>query len=230
MCSHASSKLLMRTTPLSTASVSVSVVSWYTTPGQSMRKMRLVRFTYCHTLVSPGMGAVTHTFLVRSAFMTELFPTLGYPTNPTLMFCLSMRSRENCRSRLSSAPLPKGLVTEAWNASVGYSRLRVCSQRLVTHAGTRSTLLRSRITCLCRFMASRLRCCSRCRQRVPMGSRASSTCTMTSEESTTLYSSPQMRLDCPFSNRLPLTSLRTPSSFSRTRSRSWMAPASVPSE
>jgi hypothetical protein len=40
----------MRTTPLSTASVSVSVVSWYTTPGQSMRKMRFVRFTYCHTL------------------------------------------------------------------------------------------------------------------------------------------------------------------------------------
>ena len=57
--------------------MSESLVSWYTTPGQSMRKMRLVRLTYCHTLVSPGMGAVTHTFFVRSALITLLLPTLG---------------------------------------------------------------------------------------------------------------------------------------------------------
>jgi len=37
------------------------------------------------------------------------------------------------------AALPKGLVTEAWKASVGYSRDSVCSHRFVTHAGTRST-------------------------------------------------------------------------------------------
>ena len=51
---------------------------------------------------------------------------------------------------------------------------------------------------------------------------------MTSEESTTLYSSPQMRLDCPFSKREPLAASRTPSS-ARTRSRSLTAPATTPS-
>ena len=33
-------------------------------------------------------------------------------------------------------PLPKELVTLAWNASVGYSRDSACSQRFVTQAGT----------------------------------------------------------------------------------------------
>ena len=44
--------------------------------------------------------------------------------NPTETFCLSLRSRLNCRSSESNAPLPKGFVTDAWNARVGYSRLR----------------------------------------------------------------------------------------------------------
>ena len=89
-----------------------------------MRKMRFVRLTYCHTLVSPGMGAVTHTFFVLKALMTLDLPTFGYPMNPTETFCLSLRSRLNCRSSESNAPLPKGFVTDAWNARVGYSRLR----------------------------------------------------------------------------------------------------------
>jgi hypothetical protein len=76
------------------------------------------------------------TFFVRSALMTELLPTLGYPMNPTLMAFLSDRSRASWRSRLRSEPLPKGLVTLAWKASVGNSRDRVWSQRLVTQAGT----------------------------------------------------------------------------------------------
>ena len=50
-----------RTTPLSTASVSVSSVLLYTTPGQSMRKMRFISVMYCHTFVSPGIGATLHT-------------------------------------------------------------------------------------------------------------------------------------------------------------------------
>ena len=54
------------------------------------------------------------------------------------MYCLSVRRRASWRSRLSSEPLPKGLVMEAWKASVGYSRDSVCSQRLVTQAGTTS--------------------------------------------------------------------------------------------
>mmetsp|Transcript_5068 Transcript_5068/g.17617 ORF Transcript_5068/g.17617 Transcript_5068/m.17617 type:complete len:200 (-) Transcript_5068:1164-1763(-) len=77
MCSVASSSCGMRTTPLRTESVSVSCTRWYTTPGQSMRKTRLVSVMYCHTLVSPGMGAVLHTFFVLSVLMTELLPTLG---------------------------------------------------------------------------------------------------------------------------------------------------------
>jgi hypothetical protein len=30
--------------------------------------------------------------------MTDDFPTLGYPTNPTDMACLSLRKRANCRN------------------------------------------------------------------------------------------------------------------------------------
>jgi hypothetical protein len=52
------------------------------------------------------------------------------------MACLSERRRAIWRSRLSKEPLPKGLVREEWKASVGNSRLRWCSQRLVTQAGT----------------------------------------------------------------------------------------------
>lgn len=46
-------------------SVSLSSVLLYTTPGQSMRKMRFMRVMYCHTLVSPGMGATLHTWRGR---------------------------------------------------------------------------------------------------------------------------------------------------------------------
>lgn len=81
-------------------------------------------------------GKGGYTFLVRSVLMTEDLPTLGYPTNPTEMYFLSDRSRDSWRSRLSRLPLPKGFVMLAWNASVGNSRDRVCSQRFVTQAGT----------------------------------------------------------------------------------------------
>lgn len=36
------------------------------------------------------------TFFVRSVLMTEDFPTLGYPTKPTDIACLSLFKRENC--------------------------------------------------------------------------------------------------------------------------------------
>lgn len=32
---------------------------------------------YCHTLVSPGMGATEHTFFFRRVLMMEDLPTLG---------------------------------------------------------------------------------------------------------------------------------------------------------
>lgn len=37
-----------------------------------------------HTLVSPAIGATLQTFFDRSVLMMELFPTLGYPMQPTL--------------------------------------------------------------------------------------------------------------------------------------------------
>jgi signal recognition particle receptor subunit beta len=36
-------------------------VPLYTTPGQSMRKMRFMSVMYCQTFVSPGTGATLHT-------------------------------------------------------------------------------------------------------------------------------------------------------------------------
>ena len=33
---------------------------------------------YCHTLVSPGIGATLHTFFFLKVLITELFPTFGY--------------------------------------------------------------------------------------------------------------------------------------------------------
>mmetsp|Transcript_26598 Transcript_26598/g.79030 ORF Transcript_26598/g.79030 Transcript_26598/m.79030 type:complete len:350 (+) Transcript_26598:1719-2768(+) len=122
------------------------------------------------------------------------------------MACLSERSLASWRSSDSSAPLPNGLVIDAWNASVGNSRDRWCSQRLVTQLGTRSHLLSSSSRCLWRRCLRM--CCSRKPQRVPIGSRASSTWITTSDESSTLYSSPQMRFDCPFMNGASLTRLR----------------------
>src|SRR4051812_42439935 len=74
----------------------------------------------------------------------------------------------------------------------------------VTQVGTRSHLLRTKINCLWR--ASFLMWYSTLEQRVPMGSRASRTWMTTSEESITLYSSPQIRFDCPFWKTLSLAS------------------------
>ena len=76
------------------------------------------------------------TFFVLRVLMTDDLPTLGYPMKPTEMNFLSLCSRLSCRSRPSRLPLPKGFVTLAWNASVGYSFESVPSQRLVTQAGT----------------------------------------------------------------------------------------------
>lgn len=36
------------------------------------------------------------TFFVRSVLITDDLPTLGYPTNPTDIACLSLFKRENC--------------------------------------------------------------------------------------------------------------------------------------
>jgi len=49
-----------------------------------------VRLTYYHTFVSPGIGAALQTFFFLKQLMTELFPTFGYPMNPTETVFLSL--------------------------------------------------------------------------------------------------------------------------------------------
>ena len=58
-------------------------------------KKKKKKNTYCHTRVSPGMGATLHTFLARTVLMTLLLPTLGYPRKPTVMCLRSLCRREN---------------------------------------------------------------------------------------------------------------------------------------
>lgn len=65
-----------RTTPFSTSSVSEAPVG-NTMPGQSMRKMRFMRVMYCHTFVSPGMGATLQLFFFTRELITLLLPTFG---------------------------------------------------------------------------------------------------------------------------------------------------------
>ena len=116
---------------------------------------------------------------------------------PTEICFLSECSFANWRSRLISAPLPNGLVIDAWNATVGASFDRCFSHAAVTRVGTRSHLLSRNTRCL--WLASFLRNASACGARVPIGSRASRTATTTSDESITLKSSPRIRRDWPAS-------------------------------
>jgi hypothetical protein len=76
------------------------------------------------TLVSPGIGATLHTFPLLSVLMTLLFPTLGYPINPTDICFLSECNWENCRKSWIKVPLPKLWFGEAWKAIVGYLGVR----------------------------------------------------------------------------------------------------------
>jgi hypothetical protein len=51
--------------------------------------MRFMSVMYCHTFVSPGIGATLQLFFFTSVLMTLLLPTFGYPMNPTLICYLS---------------------------------------------------------------------------------------------------------------------------------------------
>jgi hypothetical protein len=67
-----------------------------------MRLIFLVSVMYCQILVSPGTGAVLHTFFPRSVLITQLLPTFGYPCihHSTRARCELMRaaqSRGGCR-------------------------------------------------------------------------------------------------------------------------------------
>lgn len=60
--------------------------------------------------------------------MIEDFPVFGYPMNPTWICFRSECSEENCLRSWIKDPLPKELLMEAWNASVGYSLDRCRTQ------------------------------------------------------------------------------------------------------
>ena len=74
---------------------------------------------YCHTFVSPGIGATVQTFFFRSVLIMEDFPVFGYPIKPTETCLRSEWREENWRRREMREPLPKEFVMDAWNASVG---------------------------------------------------------------------------------------------------------------
>ena len=92
-------------------------------------------------------------------------------------------------------PFPKGLFRLAWYTRVGNSFYRTFTHLTVTCYGTKSLLFTSNTKCF--YGACFLRYSSTCLDLVPRGSRASITQMMTSEESITLYSSSQIRGDCP---------------------------------
>ena len=97
-------------------------------PGQSMRYIRFINVIYCHTFVSPGIGAVVHTFFLRRVLIIEDFPVLGYPMKPTEICFLELCRDENCRNNEINVPFPKLFVRLAWKARVGYS-----CDRIFTH-------------------------------------------------------------------------------------------------
>ena len=62
-----------------------------TTPGQSIRKIRFIRAIYCHTFVSPGIGAALQHFLPIKELITLDLPVFGYPMTPTDICRLSYK-------------------------------------------------------------------------------------------------------------------------------------------
>lgn len=88
-----------------------------------------MRVIYCHTFVSPGMGATVHTFFFFRVLMILDFPTFGYPIKPTDICFLSEWRTENCRSSWIKAPFPKELLIDACIAIVGADRERCLTHR-----------------------------------------------------------------------------------------------------
>lgn len=149
------------------------------------------------------------------------------------MFFLSLWKMSNCLKRLMSEPLPKGLEMLERYAMVGNDLLRYLTHLATTQSGTKSALLMRSTICLWgKFF---FKCSSNAKERVPIGSRASKTCTMTSDESTTLCNSYQIRLLCPADIRLSLFSGLSPYSLflrlsiSCSRSYSFFSTSSISS-
>ena len=84
---------------------------------------------YCHTFVSPAIGATVQTFFFLSVLMMLDLPVLGYPTKPTEICFLSECKTLNCRSSWIRDPFPNELLMEAWNAIVGASLDKIFTHR-----------------------------------------------------------------------------------------------------
>lgn len=54
------------------------------TPGQSIIFTWLSSLTYFRFLVDPGIAETSHVFDLFKLLITLLFPTFGYPINPTV--------------------------------------------------------------------------------------------------------------------------------------------------
>ncbi len=146
-------------------------------------------------MVYPGIGAALQTFFSFSELMILDLPTFGYPTNPILMFFLSLWKISNCLNKLIKDPFPNGLEIEALYAIVGYYFDKCWTHFFKAQTGIKSALLINNIKCL--WGQFFLKCSSKAGDLVPWGSLASKTWTTTSLQSTTLWSSYQILLLCP---------------------------------
>lgn len=66
------------------------------TPGQSTSLTWLSNFTYLRFLVHPGIEETSHVFDLFKLLITLLFPTLGYPINPTVTALVDPSTLESC--------------------------------------------------------------------------------------------------------------------------------------
>lgn len=81
----------------------------------------MVKATYYHTLVCPGIGALLQTFFFLNELITDDFPTLGYPIKPTETVFLSLWNLSNYLNNYNNVSLPKYLSTPALKAIVGWN-------------------------------------------------------------------------------------------------------------
>jgi len=88
------------------------------------------------------------TLFSFKVLITLDLPTLGYPTNPILIFFLSLWKISNCLNKFIREPFPKGFVILDLNAIVGNCFERYLTHFAKFHIGIRSDLFNRRTICL----------------------------------------------------------------------------------
>ena len=132
--------------------------------------------------------------------MTQFFPRFGYPIKPMIVLSQKLRKLPYVDQNL-----PERLLMDAWNANVGYPSivLRPIDESPILVRG-HTCSERKQDACGEHFSGGSPRSC----YAYPSGSERFDNV----EQSNTLYSSPQMRLDWPFSKTPFRTKVRVPSS------------------